>query len=188
MDRNARNTMRAEHILQLHPERDETIDFDEELPAPSLPVRRVSTASSYIRENALTTAWRRNVQIAVPHHLCRDHLANERTALGYVRTAQAFAMLGVITSQMMRVLHSVHPDPVLGFFVISIPLSAVCHVMAVIISIVGCYRFLHWQAEMARGHAISGGWELVTTFSLSILVLLAMLALVIGITIKDVNR
>lgn len=86
------------------------------------------------------------------------------------RSAQAFAMTGVLISQFMRVLHSVTPDPVFGFFVVSIPMSAMCHIMALIITVLGCYRFLHWQSEMTKGFAISSGWEMMTVFLLSLLV------------------
>lgn len=103
--------------------------------------------------------------------------ANERTALGYIRTAQAFAMLGVVIAQVMRLNASSSPDPVLGFLVVSVPLSAICHVMALVITCLGFYRFLHWQAELARGRALSGGWEMMTIFVLSILVSLVSSAL-----------
>lgn len=86
-------------------------------------------------------------------------LANERTFLGYLRTGQAFAMLGVIIAQMMRLHHSPNPNPVIGFFVVSIPLSCVCHASAIVISAIGAARFLRHQREMARGFALSGGWE-----------------------------
>lgn len=100
-------------------------------------------------------------------------LANERTALGWIRTAQAFAMMGVIIAQLMRLYRSPSPDPVFGFFVVSVPLSLLCHVMAMVITILGCCRYLHWQSEMARGNAISSGWELIVIFVLTILVCLA---------------
>jgi len=79
-------------------------------------------------------------------------------------------MTGVVIAQVMRLYRSLDPDPILGFFVVSVPLSLVCHVMAMICTIFGCYRFLHWQNEMARGNAISSGWELNVVFMLSLLV------------------
>lgn len=82
-------------------------------------------------------------------------------------------MMGVIIAQLMRLYRSPSPDPVFGFFVVSIPLSLLCHVMAMVIIILGCYRYLHWQSEMARGNAISSGWELIVIFVLTILVCLA---------------
>lgn len=79
-------------------------------------------------------------------------------------------MLGVFIAQLMRLTHSDTPDPVLGFFVVSVPLSSMCHIMALLITGVGFYRFLHWQSEMAKGNAISSGWELITIYILSMLV------------------
>jgi len=96
--------------------------------------------------------------------------ANERTALGWIRTAQAFAVLGVVIAQVSRLTASLNPDPTLGFFIVSVPLSSVCHTMALLITFLGCYRFIHWQAEMARGNAISSGWEITAAFVLSFLV------------------
>lgn len=79
-------------------------------------------------------------------------------------------MLGVIISQVMRLMRSPNPDPFLGFFVVSIPLAAVCHLMALIVCLLGLYRFFHWQNKMAQDYAISSGWELTTIFVLSVLV------------------
>ena len=80
-------------------------------------------------------------------------------------------MTGVIVSQVMRLTHTLAPDPTIGFFVVSVPLAAMCHGMALIVCILGLYRFLHWQSEMAHAHAISSGWELLVIFTLSILVI-----------------
>lgn len=79
-------------------------------------------------------------------------------------------MLGVVIAQLMRLQRSPNPDPVLGFYVISIPLSSVCHIMALLISCLGCYRFFEWQTNMARGQAISGGWIIYSIFILAFLV------------------
>lgn len=163
----------------------EALDLD---PVPDEPiVHRVATATSDKHQNEFLLYWRRHISVSVPHVKCRDHLgqlprsvstcctysivlANERTALGWIRTAQAFAMLGVIIAQVTRLYRSLSPDPVLGFFVVSVPLSSVCHIMALLTTLLGCYRFLHWQAAMARGKAISSGWEITVVSVLSILV------------------
>lgn len=118
----------------------------------------------------IETAWRRHISMSVPSKQCRDHLANERTALGYIRSAEAFAVLGVIISQLLRLSHVSDPSTTFGFFVVSVPLAAICHVMALIVTVLGCYRFLHWQAEISRGYAISSGWEMLLVFVLAILV------------------
>lgn len=73
-------------------------------------------------------------------------------------------MLGVIIAQLMRLQHSVHPNPVLGFYVISVPLASACHIAALLVSIIGSVRFFHWQKQMALGKAVSAGWEVWATF------------------------
>ncbi len=87
-------------------------------------------------------------------------LANERTFLGYLRTAQAFSMMGVFIAQLMRLRHSPNPRPVFGFYAVSVPLASICQVMAILFSIVGCIRFFKYQKNMALGAALSGGWEI----------------------------
>lgn len=97
-------------------------------------------------------------------------LANERTFLGYLRTGQAFAMLGVVIAQLMRLQHSLTPNLVLGYFVISVPLSSICHIAAITIAFLGALRFIRVQNEMARGQAIAGGWEIKCVGTLASLV------------------
>lgn len=118
----------------------------------------------------MSRSLRSVLKLVLMRHTYSTWIANERTALGWIRTAQGFAMLGVIIAQVSRLTHSLNPDPELGFFVVSVPLSSVCHTMALLITSLGCYRFLHWQAEMARGSAISSGWEITVASVLSFLV------------------
>lgn len=87
-----------------------------------------------------------------------------------MRTAQAFAMLGVVIAQLMRLQHSSTPDLSLGFFVISVPLSCTCHVMALLTACLGCYRFFQWQSTMTRGKATSGGFAITVLFTFTFLV------------------
>lgn len=97
-------------------------------------------------------------------------IANERTALSYTRTAQAFSVLGVAIAQLMRLNTAGSPDLVYGYYAISVPLASGCHIVAIIITVVGAARFFHWQSTMALGHALSSGWELLLVFGLSLLV------------------
>jgi len=46
--------------------------------------------------------WRRQISITVPHSTCRDHLALERTFLGYLRTSLALSMLGIVVAQLLQ--------------------------------------------------------------------------------------
>jgi len=79
-------------------------------------------------------------------------------------------MLGVIIAQVMRLQHSLNPNPVLGYFVVSIPLSSVCHGSAIAVSAFGAIRFFRYQREMARGYAVCGGWEIKAIGTLTTLV------------------
>ncbi|KAI1614289.1 hypothetical protein EDD36DRAFT_222327 [Exophiala viscosa] len=156
------------------------LDQSQDQPFSTLPVTITDR-----RTPRIVRWWRSHVSLGVPHAKCRDHLANERTFLGYLRTGQAFAILGVIIAQLMQLQHSLHPNPVLGFFVVSVPLSSVCHGSAILISILGASRFFHWQQEMSRGYALFGGWELHSVAVLTTLVIACLFCLVLAISIKE---
>ncbi|EXJ96397.1 hypothetical protein A1O1_01523 [Capronia coronata CBS 617.96] len=164
-----------------NPSDQEALELDLTL-CPALPP--LSTTSTRQGEGRITRWWRRYIEMGVPHTKCRDHLANERTYLGYLRTGQAFAILGAVIAQVLRLHHSLTPNPVIGFFVVSVPLSCVCHVTAIIISALGALRFLRYQKEMARGYAVSGGWEIKCVGILATLIVLCMFVLVLAITIE----
>ncbi|KAF2217411.1 hypothetical protein CERZMDRAFT_12151, partial [Cercospora zeae-maydis SCOH1-5] len=87
--------------------------------------------------NPLQKFWRHNVQLTVPHVDCRDHLANERTFLGYLRTSVSLSMTGVVVAQLWRLQHAPHPDPVFGYFVLSIPIALLLQFAAMIVVLLG---------------------------------------------------
>lgn len=96
--------------------------------------------------------------------------ALERTFLGYLRTSLALSMLGVIIAQLFRLNHSASPDPVLGFFVVGVPLATVCNATAMVVIVLGAYRFWRQQSAMVRGKIYAGGWEILTIGALIALV------------------
>ncbi|EME79230.1 uncharacterized protein MYCFIDRAFT_143425 [Pseudocercospora fijiensis CIRAD86] len=104
--------------------------------------------------------WRHHVRIDVPHVDCRDHLANERTFLGYLRTSVALSMLGTMIAQLYRLQHSPKPNPVFGYFVLGKPISAILQCMALCMLLLGAIRYFRQQAAMARGRVYAGGWEM----------------------------
>ena len=118
----------------------------------------------------LSRLWTRHVSMGVPHEACRDHLANERTFLGYLRTSQVCSMMGVFIAQFFRMQHSAAPNPVLGFYVIGIPLSAILQLFAILVLLIGSLRFFKLQKTMALGRIISGGWEVLVVGGSSIVV------------------
>lgn len=76
-------------------------------------------------------------------------------------------MTGVFIAQLLRLQHALAPDPMFGFHVVSVPLSSICQIMAIILLLVGTVRFLRLQSTMARGKAIVGGWEIYSVGGLS---------------------
>ena len=87
--------------------------------------------------------------------------ANERTFLGFVRTAQAFSMTGIYVAQLMRLQHSPTPTKTIGFFAVGVPLSCICQIIAMIVTVIGAFRFFKIQNNLALNWAVSGGWEIL---------------------------
>ncbi|KAF2482510.1 hypothetical protein BDY17DRAFT_238324, partial [Neohortaea acidophila] len=105
--------------------------------------------------------WRHHVRISVPHDDCRDHLANERTFLGYLRDSIALSIMGIIIAQLYRLEHSPHPSKVYGYYVLSKPVAVVFQSAALCMISIGAIRFFRQQNAMAVGKARSGGWEIL---------------------------
>ena len=70
-------------------------------------------------------------------------------------------MLGVVIAQLYRLQHSPHPDPTLGFFVLSKPISCIFHASAICVAILGSVRFFRQQHAMAIGSVHVGGVEIM---------------------------
>lgn len=79
-------------------------------------------------------------------------------------------MTGVLTAQLYRLQHSAHPNPDLGFYVIGRPLSIMFIGMAILVMLIGAYRFWKLQNGLTCGKAYSGGWEILTIMIMSALV------------------
>ena len=107
---------------------------------------------------------------SLPACLQSSHSANERTFLGYLRSGQAFSMLGVFIAQLLRLNPAPHPNPRIGFFAVSVPLASACQIMAIIVTLIGSMRFIKYQKHMALGLALSGGWEVGVVGSLTMMV------------------
>jgi uncharacterized membrane protein YidH (DUF202 family) len=103
-------------------------------------------------------------------HILISLTALERTFLGYLRTSVALAMMGVITAQLFRLQHSVNPNPSLGFFVLGIPLAVIFIGTAIVVLLLGAFRFWKQQNALARGKIHVGGWEINTIMGLTIVV------------------
>ena len=139
--------------------------------------------------NEIRVFWSRQIAITVGHDDCRDHfgwsfqdlnrlrllivqhIANERTFLGYLRTSSAFAMLSVLISQLFRLEGQLMPNHGINtFFVLAVPVATVCIALAIVIALAAAHRFWRQQNAMARGKCQCGGWELHTVGILTLIV------------------
>ncbi|KAF1360591.1 hypothetical protein EJ07DRAFT_45487, partial [Lizonia empirigonia] len=127
--------------------------------------------------------WTTYVSLTVDEGTQRDHLALERTFLGYLRTSLILVMTGVIIAQLFRIQRSANPDPKIGFYVIGQPLSAAFISMAIFVLLVGAIRFWRLQDALVRGKALAGGWEVFVIMGMSALLLFATFALILAINI-----
>lgn len=101
-------------------------------------------------------------------------VANERTFLGYLRTSLALSMTAVIIAQLFKLQHAEHPDKTFGFYILGTPLACVCIVAAIIIALLGSYRFWRQQNAMLRGKVHAGGWE-VNAVGLTVFMVIPLL-------------
>ena len=69
-------------------------------------------------------------------------------------------MVSVIIAQLFRLQHAQNPDKVFGFFVLGIPLACVCIGAAIVVLLLGAYRFWRQQNAILRGKVRAGGWEM----------------------------
>lgn len=145
--------------------------------------RTTSQADSRRREarkglwGQLCRFWARHVNITVPQKSNRDHFgtlycghavdtlidiikALERTFLAYIRTSTMIAMQGVFVAQLFRLQRPSQTVDRLSFYEVGIPLSVACHFVAVIVALIGAFRFWRQQNAIVRGKVYAGGWEL----------------------------
>ncbi|KAK5131305.1 hypothetical protein LTR08_001144 [Meristemomyces frigidus] len=127
--------------------------------------------------------WMHHIRISVPHVDCRDHLANERTYLGYLRTSVALSIIGITVAQLYRLQHVAQPNSVFGYFVLSKPIAAIFQLSALGMSVLGAIRFYRQQSAMAVGKVHSGGWEILFISVYMFGLLLAMFAVHVGIDV-----
>ncbi|CAG8901424.1 unnamed protein product [Penicillium egyptiacum] len=108
----------------------------------------------------LTQLWTHNVTLTVPHKSSRDYFALERTFLAYIRTSLVVAQQGVLIAQLFRLEATEALADRLGFAQVGTPLSVACHCVAILVALVGAYRFWGQQSAISRDRIYAGGWEL----------------------------
>ncbi|GJJ07156.1 hypothetical protein Clacol_001356 [Clathrus columnatus] len=107
--------------------------------------------------------------------VARDHLANERTWLAYVRTSLAIAGTGVALVQLFTI--SINDDTSRNKNSLqraARPLGATTVIIGAIVLCIGIFRYFHVQKSMIRGH-----FPLARTSVIIISTIMATLAAII---------
>ncbi|KAK8229474.1 hypothetical protein HDK77DRAFT_430415 [Phyllosticta capitalensis] len=132
--------------------------------------------------------WGRQVSVTVEVKGMRDHLALERTFLGYLRTSIALSMTGVILAQLFRLQHSLHPDEHLGFYVLGIPLASTFIACAIAVALLGAFRFWRQQSAIVRGKVLAGGWEVLVIMGGSLVLTTAVFILLVLVDVRREDK
>ncbi|KXJ91451.1 hypothetical protein Micbo1qcDRAFT_225301 [Microdochium bolleyi] len=130
--------------------------------------------------NRVQRFWREHVSMSVEHSTCRDHLALERTYLGYFRTSTLTATIGVLVAQLYLLDESSAASSAedgktraAGVHV-GRPLATACFAMALWIIIWGTCRYLRFQQALVRGRALSGGFEVTFVLGIGFVLLVGL--------------
>ncbi|CAI7591279.1 unnamed protein product [Penicillium glandicola] len=132
----------------------------------------------------LTRFWTHHVTLTVPHKSSRDYFALERTFLAYIRTSLVVTQQGVLIAQLFRLQAAEALADRLGFHQVGTPLSVVCYCVAILVALVGAYRFWRQQNAISRGRIHAGGWELNSVGILLGCITLTVLIVSIAITVE----
>ncbi|KAJ5924253.1 hypothetical protein N7466_008440 [Penicillium verhagenii] len=148
-------------------------------------VSRVTTQRSHHNRTGLWSRicrfWTHHVTLTVPRKSNRDHYALERTFLAYIRTSVVIAMQGVVIAQLFRLQRAPTAEDRLRFYQVGIPLAVSCHCVAVIVALIGAYRFWRQQSAISLGKVHAGGWELNSVGILLFAIILV--TLIVSVTI-----
>ena len=140
------------------------------------------------RKAFLKNLWPKQISLLVELRVRRDHLANERTFLAWLRTSLALSMTGIFTTQFF-VLQTTHPSQTtMSFFLLGVPLGSLCQAAALINVVVGACRFWRHQNAMMKGRACTGGWEILLIGGLIALVSACQLRQTTLLTKPSPNR
>ncbi|KAF2442177.1 hypothetical protein P171DRAFT_523047 [Karstenula rhodostoma CBS 690.94] len=134
--------------------------------------------------DGVTGFWASNVSVTISEGAHRDHLALERTFLGYLRTSLALAITGVITAQLFRLQHTATPNPRIGFFVLGVPLAAAFIALGMLVLVVGAVRFWRQQRALVRGRVWAGGWEIVGVMGVSLAITAVTFAMLVWVDVE----
>ncbi|KAJ5644441.1 hypothetical protein N7507_010452 [Penicillium longicatenatum] len=154
-------------------------------------ISRVTTQRSHHDRTGLWSRicrlWTHNVTLTVPRKSNRDHYALERTFLAYIRTSVVIAMQGVVIAQLFRLQRARSDEDRLRFYQVGIPLAVSCHGVAVLVALIGAFRFWRQQNAISLGKIHAGGWELNSVGILLFAIILVTLIISVAIIVEIDN-
>ncbi|KAF4988313.1 hypothetical protein FDECE_15103 [Fusarium decemcellulare] len=108
----------------------------------------------------LARFWASSVSCEVDFSVARDHLANERTFLGYLRTSMMMSMVGTLVAQLFTINHESSHGTGLGYFAAGKPMAITCYAFSIGTILLGAIRSWRHQHTMLSGKALAGGFEI----------------------------
>ena len=132
-------------------------------PSTTAPIPRTTAAGSSNQRRWRIGKCRPPHVHHVPMNAARDHLANERVFLAYVRTASALANVAVVMLQLFRLKHNISPDRLTDYD-LGVPVATVTLFLAMAIVLSGVWRFFACQNSMALKSQIVTSGNVVLVF------------------------
>ncbi len=71
-------------------------------------------------------------------------------------------MLGVVVAQLFRLQHVANPDSIFGFYVLGKPIAGLFIGAAILVILLGAFRFWRQQNAIVRNKIHAAGWEVYT--------------------------
>ncbi|CAM1504571.1 Fc.00g021620.m01.CDS01 [Cosmosporella sp. VM-42] len=128
--------------------------------------------------------WKSNVSCEVEHSASRDHLALERTFLGYLRTSMMMSIIGTTIAQLFTINNH---DAGFGYTLVGKPFAAVCYSFSIGTILLGALRCWRQQHAMICGQALSSGFEIHLIGVGAVLLLIVFFGFLIAIDAVKVS-
>lgn len=137
--------------------------------------------------------FRPYVRIANNGLVARDHMANERTVLLWMRLATTFVLFGILFTQYHRMDMQTDPDTVEDDLKqrqrtirrLSRPIGGLCVMLGAVALIMGYYRYIHVQLLLRKDFFPATRLVLMSVIFITTLILMLVLALNIKVTAES---
>lgn len=115
--------------------------------------------------------------------LARDHLANERTYLAWLRTSMTFTSIGVAVAQLFRIPSRTYDS---GFLhKVSLTLGEVFVSGAILMTIIGVYRYYRVQTMLQKDLFPAPRISIAVSFTLATFLIFSVLSVLIKVALHS---